>query len=71
MICQTLIQMYQIKEKEMFGNLLKAVVGVVVETPIALAADVLTLGGAINEKHEPYTATAVKKVMKNVEDSTK
>lgn len=32
----------------MFGlleNLVKATVGVVIETPIALAADVLTLGG--------------------------
>jgi hypothetical protein len=54
----------------MLGSLLKAVVGVVIETPIAIAADVLTLGGAINEKNEPYTATAVKKVMQNIENAT-
>ncbi len=53
------------------GNLTKAVLGVVVETPIALAADVLTLGGAITEKREPYTATALKSVMKNVENAVK
>lgn len=58
----------------MFGmleSLTKAVVGVVVETPIALAADVLTLGGALTDKEEPYTATTLKGVMKNVEDATK
>ncbi len=53
------------------GNLTKAVVGVVVETPIALVADALTLGGSITEKDEPYTATALKGVMKNVENAVK
>ena len=58
----------------MFGmlkDLTKAVVGAVVETPIALAADVLTLGGSITDKDEPYTATALKGVMQNVESATK
>ena len=58
----------------MFGfisGLGKAVVGVVIETPIALVADTLTLGGAITEKDEPYTATALKGVMKNIENVTK
>ena len=53
------------------GDLTKAVVGVVVETPIAVVADVITMGGAMNDKDEPYTATALKKVMKNVENATK
>ena len=53
------------------GDLTKAVVGVVVETPIAIVADVVTMGGAVNERHEPYTATAIKSVMKNVENATK
>jgi hypothetical protein len=56
---------------EMLGNLAKAVVGVVVETPIAIAADVLTIGGSITDKDEPYTATALKGVIKNVESATK
>lgn len=58
----------------MFGALAslgKAVVGVVVEVPVAVVADAVTLGGSINGKPEPYTATAVKKVVENVENSTK
>lgn len=55
----------------MLGSLTKAVVGVVVETPIAIVADVVTMGGAINDKREPYTATAVKRIMDNVEDAVK
>lgn len=54
----------------MFSSLLKAVVGVVIETPIALAKDVLTLGGAITEQDEPYTVTSLKKVFDNVSDAT-
>lgn len=57
----------------MFGlikNLTKAAVGVVVETPLAVAADVVTLGGSLTDKKEPYTATAVKKVVENIEDAT-
>lgn len=53
------------------GDLTKAVVGVVVETPIAIAADVATLGGALTDKREPYTATALKGVLQNVENATK
>ena len=53
------------------GDLTKAVVGVVVETPIAIAADVVTMGGALTDKDEPYTATAIKSVMENIEHATK
>lgn len=52
------------------GNLTKAVVGVAVETPVAVVADIVTLGGAITERDEPYTATSVKKVMDNLSDAT-
>ena len=58
----------------MFGllrDLTKAVVGVVVETPIAIAADVVTMGGALTDKDQPYTATALKVAMKNLENATK
>jgi len=51
----------------LLNDLAKAAVGVVVETPVAIAADVLTLGGSITDKDEPYTATALKRVMDNVE----
>jgi len=54
----------------MFGSLLKAVVGVVVETPVALVADVVTLGGSLTDEDQPYTATAVEKVVDNIQKST-
>ena len=55
----------------LFENLTKAVIGVVVETPVAIVADMLTMGGALTDKDEPHTATALKGVMKNIEDATK
>lgn len=55
----------------MLGDLAKAAVGVVIETPIAVVADVVTLGGALTDKEQPYTATALEKVMENVENATK
>lgn len=58
----------------MFGTIFslgKAVVGVVIETPVAIAADVVTLGGSLTDKAQPYMATALEKVVKNVQDSTK
>ena len=55
----------------MLGNLTKAAVGVVIETPIAVVADVVTMGGALTDKDQPYTATALEKVMENVENATK
>ena len=55
----------------MFESLAKAVVGVVVETPIAMVKDVVTLGGVLNDQDEPNTMTALKKVVKNVGDATK
>ena len=42
----------------MFESLLKAVVGVVIETPLAVATDIVTIGGALTDKNEPYTVTA-------------
>ena len=56
----------------MFGmleSLAKAAVGVVVETPVSLAADVITLGGAITDKSEPYTASALRRVVENIEQA--
>lgn len=55
---------------KMLSGLTKAAVGVVVETPLSIVADFVTLGGSITDRDEPYTATAVKKVVKNVQEST-
>lgn len=54
----------------MLGSLTKAAVGLVVETPVAMVADVVTLGGALTDKNEPYTASALAKVVKNVNEAT-
>lgn len=55
----------------MFGSLLKAAVGVIVETPVAVVADTLTLGGLTTDKKKPYTAEALANVLKNVKDSAR
>jgi hypothetical protein len=57
----------------MFGmleSLTKAAVGVVV-TPVALVADVVTLGGSLTDKDRPYTAEAVSDVVQNLKDATR
>lgn len=56
---------------DMFNSLVKATVGVVVETPLAVVADVVTMGGALTDKEVPYTADALEKVYENLKDSTK
>lgn len=54
-----------------FKDLTKAVVGIVVVTPVAIVADVVTLGGTLTDTKEPYTATAVEDVMQNIENAAK
>lgn len=56
---------------DMLKSLTKATLGVVIETPIAIVADVVTLGGSLTDTDKPYTATAVEKVFDNVQDATK
>ena len=55
----------------MFGmleSLTKAALGVVT-VPLAVAADVVTLGGVLTDKPEPYTAEAVSDVVKNLKNA--
>jgi hypothetical protein len=54
----------------MFGELLKATVGLVIETPITIVSDVVTMGGSLSDKEQPYTLSALEKIIKNIEDST-
>ena len=56
---------------DILGKLVKAAVGLAVETPVAVVADVVTLGGSLTDQDKPYTAKALEKVMQNVEDATK
>ncbi len=53
----------------MFDSLLKAAVGVVT-LPLDVAADVVTLGGSLTDKREPYTAKKVSDVMRHVKEAT-
>lgn len=54
----------------MFGIIKSAVkaASAVVDVPVSVAADVVTLGGALNDKDESYTAEAAKRLVKNVKD---
>lgn len=55
----------------MLSSLTKAVVGAVVETPVSIAADIVTMGGAMTDKKRPYTTESVSRVIKNLEDAVK
>lgn len=55
----------------MLGSLTKAVVGAVVETPVAVVADTVTLGGTLTDKKKSYTEESLSKVVKNLQDATK
>jgi hypothetical protein len=57
----------------MFGiieSLTKAVVGVVIETPVAIVADTLTMGGILTDREVPYTSAALENIVQNVENAT-
>jgi hypothetical protein len=54
----------------MFNSLLKAAFAVV-DIPVALVADTITLGGLTTDKDNSYTTDASKRLMKNVKDITK
>jgi hypothetical protein len=57
----------------MFGiltNLTKAVIGTIIETPLSVVADVVTLGGSLTDQDKPYTAKAIERVIQNVGDAT-
>jgi len=52
----------------MFGSLLKTVVAVAV-TPVAVVADVVTLGGKLTDRKETYTGQVLDAVEKNLSDT--
>lgn len=57
----------------MFGmleSLTKAALSVVT-VPVAVVADVVTLGGAITDQNQTYTGKAVSDMVQNLEDATK
>lgn len=52
----------------LFESLAKAAVAVVT-LPVAAVADVVTLGGLLADRDEPYTATAAGNVVRNLEEA--
>ena len=57
----------------MFGlieSLAKAAVGVVT-LPVAVVADVITLGGSLTDKDQPYTASTASDIVKNLANAAK
>jgi hypothetical protein len=57
----------------MFGileSITKAAVGVII-TPVAVIADVVTLGGQLTDKQSSYTVDSLSTVAKNLEDAVK
>ena len=55
----------------MFGmieSIAKAAVAVVT-VPVAVVADVVTMGGALTDKDKPYTAEAVEDFVDNLKDA--
>jgi len=53
----------------MLESLAKAAISVVT-VPVAVVADVVTLGGSLTDKDKPYTAEAVSDLVKNLENAT-
>lgn len=55
----------------MFDSLLKAA-AVVIDVPVSIAADVVTLGGTLNDKKtdSTYTGDALERFVENVSDIT-
>lgn len=54
----------------MLESLAKAAVAVVT-VPVAVVADVVTLGGVMTDKDQPYTADAVSDLVDNLKDATR
>lgn len=53
-----------------FSSLTKAALAVVT-VPVSVVADVVTMGGALTDRDEPYTAEAVSDLVKNLKNATK
>ena len=54
----------------MLESLVKAAAAVVT-VPVAIVADVVTMGGALTDKDQPYTADAVGDLVDNLTDATR
>ena len=57
----------------MFGMLesLAKAAAAVVTVPVAVVADVVTLGGSLTDEEKPYTTEAVSDMVDNLKDATR
>ena len=51
----------------LLGTLLRTAIHVV-ETPIDVVKDVVTMGGVLTDQREPYTVRKAKKILEDTED---
>ena len=51
---------------DIFKNLTKAALGAAF-SPVSIAADMVTLGGVLSDRDEPYTVSSMRAVMRNIE----
>lgn len=63
-------RIYEVRKSRMklFGQLVRTAVNIAT-LPLSVAADVLTLGGVVTDKREPYTAEALRKLKEEAEES--
>lgn len=54
---------------KMLTSTIKAAASVV-DVPVSVAADVVTMGGALTDKEKPYTAEAAARFVENVKNIT-
>lgn len=52
-------------------SLIRIIICVLLAIPIAVVADVITLGGVLNGNDEPYTSKALLALMKNIENASR
>jgi hypothetical protein len=53
-----------------FKSLAKAALSIVT-LPVDAVADVVTMGGCLNDREEPYTASKARKVIENIDDAVR
>lgn len=51
-----------------FKSAIKAAAGVVIDVPLAIVCDTVTLGGELTDRKRSYTSAAAKRLVENVKD---
>lgn len=51
-----------------FKSTTKAILGVAF-SPVSVAADLITMGGVLTDRDEPYTVSSMRAILKNLENA--